>query len=111
MAVIAFMAATYFLLGRFWLQVALSSLFAIPWTAQFVTLGFAAIRHREPPPYVSKLTFSLWAAAAYPFIFLSAPPGLFPQWFIVISAPVAFLLWYPMISLFLWGLRVMPRWR
>ena len=108
---IAIVTLVYVTLGRGpWLQTA-TLLFTVPWTIQLVLLAIAANGRRAPPPYVSKLTFAMWVAAAYPFIYLMFPLSMFPHWFIAISAPIGFLLCYPLISVFLWILSLLPRWR
>jgi len=112
LAALTIVALVYLTLGRgLWFQIALSLAFQLPWTAQFLLLALAANARRAPPPYVSNLTFAIWSGAMFPFIGLSAPPGMFPSWFIVASAPVGFLLCYAMISIFTWTIALIPRWR
>ncbi len=108
---VAAVASVYLTLGRgLWFQVAISLLFSLPWGAQFLLLAVAANARRKPPALVSKLTFSAWGAASLPFSCLMAPPGIFPPWFVLASAPLGFFLCYTLISMFLWMVSLLPRW-
>jgi len=108
---VAVVSAVHLTLGRgLWLQ-ATMAVFSLPWAAQFFLLAAAANGRRAPPPYVSKFTFATWAGVGYPLIGLSAPTGTFPAWFLVISAPVGFLMCYLMITVFSWMVTLIPRWR
>jgi hypothetical protein len=108
---IAITTLVYLNVGRGFGREAATALLSIPWSAQGLLLAIAANARRAPSPYISKLTFALWGGAASPFIGLMSPELVFPSWFVVASAPIGFLMCYAGISVFLWMVSLLPRWR
>lgn len=107
---IAIVTLVYLTLGNGIVLQSALTLFGLAWGYQCLLLCIAANAHRSPPPFVSKLTFALWAAAGYAFTGLMAPRGMFPDWFVVLFVPIGFLMMYAGISLFLWMLGRLPKW-
>jgi len=99
--------ASYFDPGGLFPEVILF-LFLIGFLVQLAVLFLVAIEKIAPLPAVTKQTFALWAAASYPFIFLSMDLGV---GLAILTAPLGYILAYAWITAVLFVARRFKRWR